>query len=120
MWKGYNPAVYYRTIEKGKYCKGCNDRHQREDVHQVIVGSEKGTTFPAIINQTTCNALIDTGASRSCMSEAFYKQLNLPPIQELLRVHVRSAAGGSLSPLGTINCTFKLVENILLLCAIIC
>ena len=62
-----------------------------ENVHQVIVGSEKGTTFPAIINQTVCNALIDTGASRSCISEAFYKQLNLPTIQELLRVHVRSA-----------------------------
>ena len=82
-----------------------------EDIHQVIVGSEKGTTFPAVINQTVCNALIDTGASRSCISEAFYKQLNLPPIQELLRVHVRSATGGSLSPLGTTTCTFKLGEK---------
>ena len=41
--------------------------------HQVIVGSERGTTFPATINQTVCNALIDTGASRSCISEKFYQ-----------------------------------------------
>ena len=59
-----------------------------EDVHQVIVGSEKGITFRAIINQIVSNALIDTVASGSSISEAFYKQLNLPPIQELFRVHV--------------------------------
>ena len=120
LWKGYNPAVYYKTLKKGKYCKGCNDWHQKENIHQLITGSQKGTTFPAIINQTTCNALIDTGTSRSCISEAFYKQLNLPPIQEL---HVRSVTGGSLSPLGTTNCTFKLGEKsscTLLLCLIIC
>ena len=82
-----------------------------EDVHQVIISSEKGTTFPAIINQTVCNALIDTGAIRSCISEDFYKRLNLPPMQELLRVHVRLATGGSLSPLGTPNCVFKFGEK---------
>ena len=37
--------------------------------------------------------------------------MNIPPIQELLRIHVRSATGGSLSPLGTTNCTFKLGEK---------
>ena len=82
-----------------------------EDVHQVIVGSEKGTTFPAVKNQTVCNALIDTGATRSCISEAFYQKLTLLPIQELLKVHVRSATGSSLSPLGTTACTFKLGEK---------
>ena len=88
-------------MEKGKYCKGCRDRHHEEGVHQVIVGSERGSTFPVQIEQVMCNALIDTGASRSCISEKFYKQLNLPPIQELFRTHVRSTTGGSLSPLGT-------------------
>ena len=98
-------------MKKGKYCKGCNNRYQREEIHQVIVGSEKGTTFPATINQTVCNVLIDNGASRSCISEAFYKQMNLPPVKDLLRTHVRSATGGSLFPIGTTQCTFKLGEN---------
>ena len=25
-------------MERGKYCKDCNDRHHLEDVHQVIIG----------------------------------------------------------------------------------
>ena len=37
------------------------------NINQVIFGSEKGTTFPAIINHMACNAIIDTGASRSCI-----------------------------------------------------
>ena len=98
-------------MERGKYCKDCNDQHHLEDVHQVIIGSEKGTTFLAVIDQTVCNALIDTGASRSCISEVFYKKLNLPPMQELLRPRVLSAMGGSLSPLGTTTCVFKLGEK---------
>ena len=40
------------------------------------------------IEQLTCNALIDTGASRSCISEEFYNQLDLPPVQELFQTHV--------------------------------
>ena len=36
---------------------------------EVIIGSEQGTTFPTKIGNTMCNALIDTGATRSCMSE---------------------------------------------------
>ena len=98
-------------MERGKYCKNCNDRHWPEEIHQVVVGSERGTTFPPTINQTICNALIDTGASRSCISEKFYRQMNLPPVQELLQTHVRSATGGSLSPIGTTKCTFKLGEK---------
>ena len=37
-----------KTIEKGKYCKGCCDRHHQEGIHQVIVGSERGSTFPSL------------------------------------------------------------------------
>ena len=93
LWKGYNPTVYYKSVERGKYCKNCNDGHWPKEIHQVIAGSERVTTFPATINQTICNALIDTGASRSCISETFYQQMILPPVQELLRTHVRSATG---------------------------
>ena len=39
---------------------GCRDRHHEEGIHQVIVGSERGSTFPIQIEQLTCNALIDT------------------------------------------------------------
>ena len=36
---------------------------------EVIIGTEQGTTFPTKIGTSTCNALIDTGATKSCISE---------------------------------------------------
>ena len=48
----------------------------KEDVNhtdEVIIGTEQGTTFPIKISNTTCNALIDTGAIKSCISEKYYK-----------------------------------------------
>ena len=35
---------------------------------EVVIGSEQGTTFPTKVGATLCNALIDTSATRSCMS----------------------------------------------------
>ena len=32
---------------------------------EVVIGSEQGTTFPTKVGTTLCNALIDTGATRS-------------------------------------------------------
>ena len=37
-------------------------------MEEVVIGSEQGTTFPTKVGATLCNALIDTGATRSCMS----------------------------------------------------
>ena len=44
---------------------------QKNQTEEVIIGLEQGTTFPTKIGTTICNALIDTGATRSCMSEKF-------------------------------------------------
>ena len=66
-----------------------NDNHTEE----VIIGSEQGTTFPTKIGTTMCNALIDTGATRSCMRRKYYK---------------KSATGSNLAPVGLVNCTFEL------------
>ena len=65
-----------------------------------MVGSERGTTFQIDIQGTKCNALIDTGASRSCISEAYFKTLPQQTLKGLHRVAVRSASGSSLAPLG--------------------
>ena len=75
---------------------------------EVVIGSEQGTTFPTKVGATLCNALIDTGATRSCMSEAYYRTLQLNSIGSLSNTHVRSVTGSNLTPLGIVNCTFKL------------
>ena len=46
-----------------------------DHTEEVILGSEQGTTFPTKIGTTMCNALIDPGATKSCISEKYYKKL---------------------------------------------
>ena len=79
-----------------------------DSAEEVIIGSEQGTTFPTKVGSTLCNALIDTGAMKSCMSEPYYNTLHLDSICSVVNTHVRSATGSNLSPLGIVNCTLKL------------
>ena len=77
----------------------------------VIIGLEQGTTFPTKMGTTVCNALIDTGATRCCMSEEYYRKLQLSKICLLQNVSVRSATGSNLAPIGLVNCTFMLGDT---------
>ena len=44
-------------------------------MEEVIIGTEQGTTFPMKIGTSMCNALIDTGATKNCISEKYYQTL---------------------------------------------
>ena len=79
-----------------------------DSAEEVIIDSEQGTTFPTKVGSMLCNALIDTGATKSCMSESYYKMLHLDSIHSVVNTHVRSATGSNLSPLGIVNCTLTL------------
>ena len=65
-------------------------------------------TFPTKMGTSVCNALIDTGATRSCISEKYYHNLPSTKIQYLKNISVKSATGINLIPLGLINCSFEL------------
>ena len=69
---------------------------------------EQGTTFPTKVGMTMCNALIDTSATRSCMSEKYYRKLHLTKIHLLQNINVRWITGSNLAPLGMVDCTFEL------------
>ena len=75
---------------------------------EVIIGMEQGTTFPTKIGTSMCNTLIDTGTTKSCISERYYQQLSSTKIQCLKNISVKSAMGSNLTPLGMINCLFEL------------
>ena len=79
-----------------------------DHTEEVVIGSEQGTTFPAKIGTSVFNALIDTSATRSCISEKFYQNLSLMKIQFLQNISVRSATGSNLTPIGLVNCSFEL------------
>ena len=81
-----------------------NDNHTEE----VTIGSKQGMTFPTKIGTTMCNSLIDTGAPRSCMSEKYYKKLQLAKFHLLQSINVKSATGSNLAPVGLVSCTFEL------------
>ena len=75
---------------------------------EVIIGTEQGTTFPTKIGTLMCHVLIDTGATRSCISEKYYQHLPSTKIHHLKNISIRSATGSNLTPLGMINCSFEL------------
>ena len=50
---------------------------------EVIIGTEQGTAFPTKIGTSMRNALIDTGATKSCISEKYYQHLPSTKIHHL-------------------------------------
>ena len=66
---------------------------------EVIIGMEQGTTFPTKMGTSMCNALIDTGGSKSCISEKYYQSLPLTKIQFICNISVRPATGSNLNTL---------------------
>ena len=52
--------------------------------------------------------MIDTGATKSCISEKYYQQLPWMKIQHFKNISVKSATGSNSTPLGMINCSFEL------------
>ena len=89
-------------------CQPENLNENGNHTEGVIIGSKQGMTFPTKIGTTMCNALIDTGATRSCMSEIYYKKLQLAKIHLLQNINVKLATGSNLAPVGLVNCTFEL------------
>ena len=100
MWKDNLPKT--KTVDLDIINQDIN--HMEE----VIIGTEQGTTFPTKIGTLMCNALIDTGATRSCISEKYYQNLPSTKIHHLRNISVRSTTGSNLTPLGLINCAFEL------------
>ena len=86
----------------------------------MIIGSEQGTTFPTKVGSTLCNALVDTGATKSCMSESYYKTLQLNSICSVVNTCVRSVTGSNLSPLGIVNCPLRLGKTMFNNDSIVC
>ena len=96
--------------DETKMIPNVNDM-SKEDVNhtdEVIIGTEQGMTFPTKIGTTMCNALIDTGATKSCISERYYQSLSLTKMQFTQNISARSTTGSNLIPLGPVNCSFEL------------
>ena len=74
----------------------------------VTVGSAIEAAIPTTFGQTKCNVLIDTGAMKSCMSQAYYQQLMLSATRTIQSCNIKSANGTNLCPIGITECEFKI------------
>ena len=77
------------------------------DINPIVIGTTRGATFPVTSQGKNVNALMDSGAGRSCMSLEMYLQLDLPDI-EPRHLSVVAAQGGSLEPMGLVDCKFDI------------
>ena len=84
------------------------DMNKEDFVEVILLSLTRGATFPVTIAGVNCNALIDTNAARSCISETFYNQLMLPQLLKAFHPVVTSASGSTLCPMGIVQCPFQL------------
>ena len=76
---------------------------------EITLDNSKSAIIPAEIAQEKCRVLIDTGASRSFIREAYFKKLQDAKIMPTLRnVRIRSATGRDVQTLGRTKAQFKL------------
>ena len=107
--KGYSPHSYYRDVQLESFCSNCSNRHPLgETIEQVVVGKEISNTFPIEIQGSKCNSLIDTVATKSCISESYYRSFPASDIKNLHWVLVRSATGSNLCPIGFVTCVVEI------------
>ena len=103
-----DPSIKDKEYNKNEIPETKMSKQDINHTEEVIIGTEQGITFPTKIGPSMCNALIDTDATRSCISENYYQNLPSTKIYHLKNISVRSAAGSNLTPLGMTNCSFEL------------
>ena len=78
-----NPNIKDEECDKNEIPETKMPKQDINHMEEVIIGTEQGTTFPTKIGTLMCNALIDTGATRSCISEKYYQHLPSTRIHHL-------------------------------------
>ena len=102
---GYKPETYFTSVEKDDIPLW---KHIKGYVTVVSVGTTTDASVPIQVGNSKCNALIDTGATKSVISESYYRDLMLPTPKQVYNIDVRSASGNRLKTMGITECTFSL------------
>ena len=95
-----------------------------EEVCIVNNIQKRGTTFPIIIKnlltKIDSNALMDTGATRSCMNYSTAYKLGKDQIKQFNAMQVVGADGSDLGALGTLTCKITIgdmeIEQTFIVC----
>ena len=76
----YDPENYFREIVPKVLENGY--------IEEVTIGSTMGASVTIQVERTKYNALVDTGATRSCMSKQFYEKCMLSGMRNICQVSV--------------------------------
>ena len=92
-----------------------------DKVLNIRLSGDTGAHIPVKINNVQCLALIDTGASRSCMSTEQHEDIGAPPLEPLpLGAQLRSATGTSMEAHGLATCHVQIGHKIYVQQFIVC
>ena len=69
-----------------------------------MIGGEDRALIPISVGKKNFRGLVDTGASRSCISEKTYNTLKLPETKNFGEVRVTSATGSPIHMMGVVQC----------------
>ena len=76
---------------------------------EITLNNSKSAVIPAEIANEKCRVLVDTGATRSCIREDYFKLIPGAKLIPLTRnVRLRSATGRDVQTLGRAQCQYKL------------
>ena len=82
------------------------------NINNIRLSGVKGALIPVKIGITSPAALVDTGATRSCLSGAQYLEMGQPPFTAHCKGTVRATTGGDMRPLGFLECSVKIQEQV--------
>ena len=69
-------------------------------IREIILNLDHGAIIPTKVQNKLCPTLIDTGATRSCISESFFNSLEGVQLLEIYGLRVISASGEAINVKG--------------------
>ena len=92
-----------------------------DNIFNIRLSGDTGAHIPVKINNVQCLALIDTGASRSCMSTEQHEDIGAPVLEPLPPgAQLRSATGTSMEAYGLATCHVQIGYKVYVQRFIIC
>ena len=96
------------------------DKCKTVKVREIILNLDHGAIIPTKVQNKLCPTLIDTGATRSCISESFFNSLEGVQLLEIYGLRVISASGEAINVKGMATISFTIDKTPFIHTFIIC
>ena len=83
-------------------------KNRTAKVREIVLNLDYGAIIPVKVHNKLCPTLIDTGATRSCISEHFYNTLGNTELQEICGLRIVCASGKAIEIMGLTTLQFEI------------